>query len=237
LRQKLVYGLALISIFLFFSTTIINASATTYTVGVTAGTTASYNVTQTGYTSSTTVTLKVTSVSGTTITYSETGALPNGTTEPVPGTGDVSTGTAFPFFIGANLGPGDVIGNEYGFVFTINDTETMTIGGASRSVNHLNWTFALMGTVLFALNLYWDKPTGMVAEWQFYTNTTIGLGGSGGSGASWLNMTMTSAGITVGSTGSGAPSGLSSTELLLIGVVVVVVVVLALVLVLRRRRK
>lgn len=233
MRQKLVYGLALLSIFLFFSTTIINASATTYTVGVTAGTTASYNVTQTGYTSSTTVTLKVTSVSGTTITYAATGSLPNGTTEAVPGTGDVSTGTAFPFFIGANLGSGDVIGSEYGFAFTINDTETMTVGGASRSVNHLNWTWALTGTVLVALNLYWDKPTGMLAEWQFYENLTI----VGGPAASWLNMTMTSAGITVGSTGSGAPSGLSSTELLLIGVVVVVVVVVALVLVLRRRRK
>ena len=229
MRQKLVYSLALLSILLFFSTTIINASATTYTVGVTTGTTASYNVTQTGSTSTTTVTLTVTGVSGTTITYTGTGTLPNGTIVPVPGTGDVSTGTAFPFFIGANLGPGDAIGSTYGFALTINNTETMTVGGASRSVNHLNWTIALMGTVLAAFNLYWDKPTGMLAEGQFYA--LAGLSGS------WLNWTMTSAGITGGSTGSGAPSGLSSTELLLIGVVVVVVVVVALVLVLRRRRK
>jgi len=227
MRQKLVYGLALLAVFLFFSTTIINASATSYTVGVTAGTTASYNVTQTDQTSTTTLTLTVTSVSGTSISFTAAGTFPNGTAAPGAETGDVTSDTAFPFFIGANLGAGDLV--YPGAIWTINDTETMTVGGASRSVNHLNWTYAALGQVYFILNLYWDKPTGMLAEGQFYV---FGL-----SGGLWLNITMTAAGITGGSSGSGAPGGLSSTDLVLIGAVVVVVIVIAIFVVLRRRHK
>jgi hypothetical protein len=225
LRQKLVYGLALLSIFLFFSTTIVNASATSYTVGVTPGTTASYTIAQTGQTSTTTATIKVTSVSGTTITFTGSGALPNGTALPTVETVDVSNGSSFPFFIGANLGAGDPVYTNA--LFTINGTETMNVGGASRSVNYLIETVAIGGQPYFIFNLYWDKPTGMLAEGQIWI---YGL-----TGGSWLNMTMTSAGITGGS--SSAPGGLSSTDLLLIGVVVVVVVVIALVFVLRRGRK
>jgi hypothetical protein len=225
LRNKLVYSLALLSIFLFFSATISSVTAVTYTPGVTAGTTATYSAAETGYSGTFTVSDSVTSVSGAKITFSVSGTWPNGTSAAKSNVVvDVSNGSAMPFFIGANLGVGDPVYS--GSLFVINETITMSVAGASRTVNHVNWTFAFGGTLLFALNFYWDKPTGLCTGLSLYASAT------------WINVTLTSTSLFgTGAGAGGGFGGLSSSTLLLIGGVVVVVVVVAVVVVVLRRRK
>jgi hypothetical protein len=226
LRNKIVYGLALFSILLFFSTTINTATATSYTVGVTAGTSADYSVKQTGTTATGTIHINVTSVSTPKITYKESGSWANGTTiTEFTVTGDVSDGSSLLWFIGADLAAHDPVYTSA--LASINETVTMTVGGASRSVNHINLTIGSGSIVYVIINAYWDKPTGLLAQIMLYY-TTIG----------WTNMTLSSTtawGGGGGLGGEGTILGMSVTGLAAVGGALVIIIVIA-VIVLRRRK-
>jgi hypothetical protein len=96
----------------------------------------------------------------------------------------------------------------------INDAATMTVAGASRTVDEEFTGFD---------SFYWDQATGITAGFN------LGFPGD------WLNITMTS--TNMWSSGWLSTTTLSKTTLLLIGGVVIAVVMVAVAVVLVRRRK
>jgi hypothetical protein len=115
----------------------------------------------------------------------------------------------FVFLIAANLTINDPVFS--GSTGKINDTTTMIIAGANRTVNHLK----IAGG---ELEDYWDKSTGIMVKLNFYLIS------------GWLNFTMTSTNLW-------SPSGfsLSTTTLIIIGGIAVIVIVAAMLL-LRRHK-
>lgn len=215
MRKSLVLGIATLSMLLFVAAVYNPASATTYAVGVKVGDTADYNVALTSSANATRMHVFVYGIVGTTVTLNYSYTLKNGTTlKPLQISGDVATssGLLLLFLLAKNLTKNDPIGS--GSVFKINDTGTMEVAGATRTVNHFNITgFGIIG------NIWWDKDTGILVK------SAIGIIFVG-----WWNTTLTATSLW-----SAGLFGMSTTTLLLIGVVAIVVIALVVVLVRRRR--
>jgi len=210
MRKRLVLSLATISMILLVTAVCNPASATSYAVGVKVGDTADYTASATGEPFSK-MHLSVYGIVGTVVTLNLTYYYPNGTLhDQSTVTGDLLTGSGgiLLFLIARNLTQGDPVYS--GSTMKVNKTVTMTVAGASRSVNYVNLT---MGYWQF----YWDKETGLMTQVRF-----LFFG--------WMNLTLTSTSLW-----SAGLFGLSWTTLAIIGGgAVVLIAVVALVL---RRRK
>lgn len=214
MRKKMAYGLALLSILLVVSAMYTPALATTYEVGVQVGNTADYTASITS-SDDTKLQLSVFSVSGTVAIFNASYYFANGTKDSSTSysqTCDVNSasgsGLGWFLLIAKNLAAGDPAYPTASFI--INETTTMIVAGTNRTVNHLSLVNGL-------LNLYWDKPTGIMVKMNLFF---IG----------WLNFTMTSMNMESG-------GGLSTTTLLLVGGVAAVVIIIAAAVVVMRRRK
>jgi hypothetical protein len=181
-------------IFLFFlCATIVTASSTTRTAGVSKGDFFKYgNITvsgnstaaSTGYESlNQTLWMEsnVTGVSGTNITGQLTTHYKNGTENTLSGLIDVNTGAGENltiWFISANLGVNDTIYNSSIYSRTaINNTVPMTWAGTARDTNCLNVTYfsEVNANENYSENLlwYWDTPTGALVDFSLdYLNQT-----------------------------------------------------------------
>lgn len=229
MRKKLAYGLAVLSILLVVSATCNPAAAATYTVGVSTGTKADYSYSQTNVTPNR-VNIDVTSVTTTVVTYTRTTYNPDnsvnnthaGLTYDVT---DLSTYSAFLWFIGANLTATTPV--YPGALYIVNQTiSSYSIAGATRTVNHSNQTFSALNIPYLYFNGWWDKPTGLLVKLSYHW---VGPGP-----AYWVNLTLTGTSLWTPGYGTGGGLQLSTTTLLLIGVGAVVIIAIIVVLVRRK---
>jgi hypothetical protein len=169
--------LSLISTFLLFAL-VVEASATTRTVGVSVGNTFRTSVTVSWNSTDPSATFPsslvdfnntlwaeftVTAISGTNVTGQMTSHYKNGTEITTGGWVDVNTGNNVNLsegFISANLAAGD---SEYTSspynTHIINNTVTRTYLDVGRETNHLGYAYPGGST-----DLYWDKTTGVLVE-------------------------------------------------------------------------
>jgi hypothetical protein len=213
-KRKLAFGLALLTILMVVSATSIPTLATTYQLGVQAGNTATYTASVTGLTNVTTAHLLVHNATGTVAGlimsfYFSNGTLAKG--ENISALVDVTSTNGsdlgFIFLIAKNLTAGDPVYPTA--KLTLNQTTSLTVAGASRAVNLLK---------IGNSSLYWDQATGIIVKMNLQI---IG----------WLNFSMTATNMW----SAAGILGLSTTELLIIGVVVILVIIVAVVLVRRRK--
>lgn len=216
MRKKLAYGLALLSVLLVVSATYTPALATTYQLGVQAGNTADYTAAISSISNVTKGHMSVHNATGTIAGLDFTFMYPNGTVATsssisvmVDVTSTNGSDIGFIFLIAKNLTHGDSVYPTA--TLTINETTTMIVAGANRTVNHLS----LAGVD----NFYWDKATGVIVKMNFFF-------------FAWINLTMTSTNMW----SAGGLFGLDTTTLLIIGGVVVLVIIVAAVLLMRRRK-
>jgi len=215
LRKRVIVSIGILSVLLFVTTAYNPASATTYAVGVRVGDTADYDVSITPEPDFAKMHVLVYDISGTTVTLDVSYIFKNGShSASIQYTGDIETGSGDAlwmwYLIAKSLTTGDPILS--GLLVKINDTGTMTVAGASRTVCHLNINWALVG------NMWWDQETGILVK----SNIAIIFFG-------WYNVTLTSTSLW-----SAGLFGLSWTTLLIIGsAAVVLIAVIAIVL--RRR--
>jgi hypothetical protein len=167
---------------------VVEASATTRTVGVSVGNKFRYSPTVSWSSNDTSATpppdlvdanntqwgeVTVTGISGTNITTQITNHYKNGTeATPVSGWKDVNTGAGNMsiFVISANLTTGDSVFTSSSWI--INETVPRTYSGVKRDTNHLNMTLS-SGTQITGYDFYWDKSTGVLVETlQETTNQT-----------------------------------------------------------------
>lgn len=157
---------------------VVEASATTRTVGVSVGNTFTYGITVSWSSNDTSATfpsnlvdynntqwgkINITAISGTNVTGQMTSHYKNGTEKTQGGWVDVNTGNSENLtenVISANLAQGDSMYNSSLYnTYVINNTVTRTYLGVGRQTNHLNYTYPNGST-----NLYWDKTTGILVE-------------------------------------------------------------------------
>jgi hypothetical protein len=218
LRKTLAHSLALLSILLVLTATSGIAMATSYSnVGVKVGDTADYKTASSWVTDNKTR-LYFTYISKTIVSIDDMSFWPNGTLHSSTSwTGNISS-YEFPIYV-ALLAAGLTVGDHIGTVPsspTIDVNTTLTVAGASRLCNH-----AHKEGVLFYLDGYWDKETGLLVKGNFASLLFPG----------WFNATLIS--TTVWS----QPSVLSMTTIALIEGAVIVVLLIAMVFVARRRGK
>src|SRR5512137_2022683 len=125
--------------------------------------------------------VKITQVSGTTVTAQSTTQFKNGTQQSITQTADVAIGEGelSMFLIAANLGPNDKIyTNSEG---VINGTQTKAYPSGTREVNYqtINMSFNVSQEELAEFNItgplqqnnlqqtYWDKQTGALVEMSY----------------------------------------------------------------------
>jgi hypothetical protein len=218
LKKTLSFTLAALTIILVLSVTINIAPAANYTkLGVQVGDYAVYKSSITSSTINKTVML-IYGIVGTTVYLNFTNYLPNGA---IASKDQAITDTVGGSFVGwayitaSNLTANDPVYS--GAAYKINETKSMTIGGAARTVNHMNFTG--FGTYL---DDYWDKTLGIMVKLNFF----ILIG--------WWNYTL------ISFTSPGAPiAGISLTTIAAIGEGVVIILLLVYIVVSRRggRRK
>ncbi len=98
--------------------------------------------------------------------------------------------------------------------YKINDTSTMTVAGASRTINHFKQGGPFNPTTDYWLEDWWDKATGITVKFNLWFP---------GSPGAWQNVTMVS---TTAWLPSATESAFSSTSLITIGVVGIVALVI-----------
>jgi hypothetical protein len=215
MRKKVAYGLMLLSILLVVSTAFNPAAAAPnyQLVGVKVGNTADYSTSigNSTYTSpDTRLHISVFSINGALVTFNSTYYFSNGTADPEPDK-SFQVNVTKPIFldwislVAANLSAHDPI--YQGSTITINETTSMIVVGANRTVNHLS----LAGME----NFYWDLATGIMVKMNFWLLL-------------WLNYTMTATNMW---SGGGLPM-----EVILIGGVAAIVIIAAAAILLRRRK-
>ena len=215
MKKTLSCTLAALTILLVLSATINTAPAVNYAnIGVKVGDTAVYHSSFDGSTANKTVIL-VYGIVGTQIYLNITDYLPN---NAVANKYQLITDTQAGSFLGwlyliaSNLTTNDPVYS--GAIYKINSTKSMSIGGATRTVDVLNIT-------TIGLTAYWDKTLGIMVKlnlWFF----------------GWSNYTM----ISFTSPGApSAPGGLSLSILAAIGEGVVIIVLLVYIVMSRRGHK
>jgi hypothetical protein len=124
------------------------------------------------------VKMTITGVSGTNVSVRYLTHYKNGTEEIGDGYMDVDTGdeaNAALTIISANLGVNDNLytSGDYS-TWTINETITRTYPDGVKNTNHINMTYEFSWTLneteiyfFQAVNLYWDKETGVLVEDSF----------------------------------------------------------------------
>lgn len=218
MRRSTTFTLVLLTALLVSSASLGFASAVDYNkVGVKNGDTATYSGIggTVGNTTTGTMDLVFWNITGTIVSANATLRWPNGTLIlATTAKGNLTDGyqfAVFPLFIFLvvpNLSVNDsiAIGPSPLQYWKINETITMTAGGASRSVNHLIAPGAPNGL----WDLYWDNETGITVKASIQTTP-----------GNWMNWTMTSTSLWSG--------GLPATTLILVaagvGVVVIAVAV------------
>jgi hypothetical protein len=217
MRRSTTFTLVLLTALLVSSASLGFASAVDYTkVGVKNGDTAHYSGIggTAGNITTGTMDLLFWNITGTIVSANATLRWPNGTLIlATTAKGNLTDGVQygvfpiFVFLVVPNLSVNDsMVIDSPGQYWKINETITMTAGGASRSVNHLIAPGAPNGL----WDLYWDKETGITVKASIQTDP-----------GNWMNWTMTSTSLWSG--------GLPVTTLILIaagvGVVVIVVAV------------
>jgi hypothetical protein len=186
MRKALVCSVALASILLLLTVACAPARATTYTLGLTLGTTATYSASIT-HSNETMLTIAVTWTNATALTVASIDHFANGTVENRYDTWDVRYGPGgnitlaieWLWVVAANLNAGDQI-TQYGSTATINSSTTMVVAGATRTVNL--WQ---LGQDFWA---YWDKPTGLLAKLNMNWGPIIG----------WFNFSLTATTAWIG---------------------------------------
>jgi hypothetical protein len=216
LKRKMAIALATLSIILVLTATTSSAMAANYSkLGVQVGDYAVYKSSLTGSTVNKTVML-IYGIVGTTVYLNFTDYLPNGA---IADKSQIILDTVAGSFAGwayitaSNLTAHDPVYS--GAIYKINETKSMTIGGAARTVNHMNFT----GWGVY-LDAYWDKTLGIMVKLNFF----LWIG--------WMNYTM------ISFTSPGAPpGGLSTMTLVAIGEGVVIVLLLVYIVVSRRGKR
>jgi hypothetical protein len=175
------YGiLAVLLVLLAWSANCTSALGADYEkVGVNLGNTADYKL-STDFGNQNRTHILVYGIVGTVVHLNITEYNPDGTVNSTSQTiGDLYLGSypMYLYLLAANLTAGDPIGS--GSPITINETITMTVAGASRTVNHLR-TRASNQLPDGTFEVYWDKATGLMTK----VNVWIFVG--------WLNMTIMS---------------------------------------------
>jgi hypothetical protein len=216
LRKSLGYSLALLSILLVLTATTSSTTATNYTkVGVKIGDTAVYHSSFTGSTINKTV-IQVYGIVGTQVYLNFTDYYSNSTAAPsYQMITDTFAGSfsGWVYLIASNLTANDPIYS--GCAYKINETKTMSIGGGTRTVNHLNatgWGFIING--------YWDKTLGIMVKLDLF----LWIG--------WRNYTM----ISFTSPGT-PPGGLSTTTIVALAEGAVIIILLVYIVMSRRGHK
>jgi hypothetical protein len=215
MNRKLAFSLALLAILMIVSATSMPTQAVTYQLGVSAGNTADYTASITGLTNVTKAHLSVHNATGTVAGldlsfYCSNGSLAKG--ENISAKVDVTSTNGsdlgFLFLIAKNLTATNPVYPTATLV--INQTTSLTVAGASRTVNRL-----ALGNSSF----YWDQATGITVE----MNLKI---------VGWFNLSMTATNMW------SSPLGFLSSNMttILIIVVIVVIVIVAAVVLLRRRK-
>jgi hypothetical protein len=186
MRKALAYSVAFASIILLLAVACAPARATTYTLGLTLGTTGTYS-TSTTHINETGMDILVTWTNATALTLASTDHYSNGTVGHRYDTWDVRYGPggnislAFEWImvVAANLNAGDQVA-QYGTTATINSSTSMFVAGTIRTVNL--WQ---LGDDLF---VYWDKATGLMVKQIMNLGTILG----------WFNYTMIATNAWVG---------------------------------------
>lgn len=105
--------------------------------------------------------IEVLGVEGTTVTYDLTWEWSNGTQGTDTFTENLDTGVSDALIIPANLNNGDMFSHEDFGGITISGVEERTYAGARRTV--------VFAEPLAEAMFYWDKTTGVLVEWLFYS--------------------------------------------------------------------
>jgi hypothetical protein len=124
----------------------------------------------------------VTNVSGTTVTYEIVTHYKNGT--EVTQTVDEGVTSAFTYYaIGANLGPGDQArASIFGDPMILNETIDREYGDITRETNYCEWSsfysnpLPTLYDVYTHDDFYWDKATGILAEWVYNGSLSMAEG-------------------------------------------------------------
>lgn len=178
---KKLHRLVLASILIILTITFRPSFAADYNqVGVRVGDTADYDAQLSSPSDVNRLHIDVYGIVGTTVYLNLTYYFRNGTLYSASQvTGDINIGTLFfyLYLITPNLQVGDAIYS--GASATIDKTNTMTIAGASRSVNHYNdssWD---------SWDSYWDQTTGLTVKLTYWI-------------MGWTNLTLTSTSLWSG---------------------------------------
>jgi hypothetical protein len=122
--------------------------------------------------------VNITGTSGSTVLTSNTWSFTNGTKTTSSGYLDLSsgnsTGSGFPWIIGANLVAGDLLHPLGSDFLTINETVARSYSSGERDANHVTWTYPASSSnpETETVNLYADKSTGMLVELHDTTSST-----------------------------------------------------------------
>lgn len=181
----------------------------------------------------------VQSVSGNNVTIKETQSFNNGTSDKImilignvnTGTGNAS-GSGFVLIIAGGLGQNDKLCTGTSFVCsaTLNQTQTRTYAGASRTVGVLSMSHSFSGNSQ-SISLYWDQSSGVLLELS--TSFTLT------SGSSQQYSTTETEHITASETNIWSATILGLSPLLfygIIGAIAVIIVIIAGVMVMRMRK-
>jgi len=213
LKKTYLSALAALSIFLVLSAASAAPLAPDYTkVGVKLGDTADYRTSFTVTTWNRTHIL-VYGIVGTVITLNYTFYDPSGTVgSSGQMVGDIynGAGSIVDYLIAADLTALNPI--YVGAAEAINDTSQMTVAGALRTINHIDYYGGFF-------EAYWDQATGLMTE--LHLMTFVG----------WMNHTLLS------TTAWSAPSLLNMTTIALVEGIVIIVLLIALIVVASRRRR
>ena len=99
----------------------------------------------------------------------------NGTqsTQPLSGNTETGQGNLFPYLLAGNLSAGDLlVKSTYPYYpYVSNETVERVYAGALRSVNLLNFTYAVPGEYVRVV-FYWDAQTGLVLDGAEYANSS-----------------------------------------------------------------